>query len=85
MIGSSPEIIAGMLDGLLQPWHDAIDDPAKAQQEVLHRNLQGYAQTEYGAQRGAANIDNLDDYRRAFPVSTYEDYNPSSSVLWRAR
>ena len=42
MIGSSLEIIAGMLDGLLQPWHEAIDDPAKAQQEVLHRNLEGY-------------------------------------------
>jgi hypothetical protein len=65
-----------MLNALLQPWHDAVDDPAKAQQEVLHRLLEGYAQTDYGAQRGVAHIETIEDYRRAFPVATYEDYQP---------
>ena len=65
-----------MLNALLQPWHDAVGDPAKAQQEVLHRLLEGYAQTDYGAQQGAAQIETIEDYRRAFPVATYEDYQP---------
>jgi hypothetical protein len=73
MTGSDPQ---AMLNALLQPWHDAVDDPAKAQQEVLGHLLQGYAQTVYGTQHGAAQIETMEDYRRAFPVATYEDYEP---------
>jgi len=65
-----------MIKGMLQPWLSALQDPAKAQEDLLHRLLQGYAQTDYGAQRGAAQIGTLHDYRRAFPVATYEDYEP---------
>jgi hypothetical protein len=71
-----PQAITGMLNGLVQPWHDAVGDPAEAQEEVLHRLLEGYVQTDYGAQHGAAQIETIEDYRRAFPVATYEDYKP---------
>jgi hypothetical protein len=70
------QAVSGMLTGLLQPWHDAVARPQDAQQEVLHRLLEGYAQTDYGAQHGAANIDTIDDYRHAFPVADYEAYKP---------
>ena len=73
MTHSDPQ---AMLNALLQPWHDAVDNPAKAQQEVLQRLLEGYAQTDYGAQHGAAQIETMEDYRRSFPVTTYEDYRP---------
>ena len=33
-----------MIAALSQPWHDAVNDLAKAQQEVLRRLLEGYAQ-----------------------------------------
>jgi hypothetical protein len=65
-----------MLRAQLQPWHEAVEGPAEAQQEILHRLLQVYAQTGYGAQHGASNVDSVVDYRRAFPVATYEDYKP---------
>jgi hypothetical protein len=64
------------LHALLQPWHDATADPAKVQKEVLHRLLKDYAQTEYGRQHGAAEIETIEDYRRAFPAASYEDYRP---------
>jgi hypothetical protein len=73
MAGSDPQ---AMLNALLQPWHDAVDDPEKAQQEVLQRLLEGYVQTDYGARHGAAQIETIEDYRHAFPVATYEDYRP---------
>ena len=73
MTGNDPR---AMLNALLQPWHDAVGDPAKAQQEVLGRLLKGYAQTDYGTQHGAAQVETIEDYRRAFPVATYEDYQP---------
>lgn len=67
---------AQMLQAFLQPWHTAVADPAKAQEEVLHRLLQEYAQTDFGKQHGATHIASLADYRQAFSVSTYEDYKP---------
>jgi hypothetical protein len=67
---------ATMLKAMLQPWYDSVGDPAKAQQTVLHQLLHIYAQTTYGAQHGAASIDTVADYRRAFPAATHEDYRP---------
>ncbi|HSR34552.1 MAG TPA: GH3 auxin-responsive promoter family protein [Anaerolineae bacterium] len=76
MTNSEASSPAETLKGYLEPWHQAVSDPPKAQEEVLHRLLQMYAQTEYGRQHGAENITTLDDYRRAFPAATYEDYKP---------
>jgi hypothetical protein len=68
--------VVQMLTGLLQPWHDAVADPAKAQQQVLRSLLSMYAKTEYGRDHGAGQIETLADYQRSFPVATYEDYKP---------
>ncbi len=65
-----------MLEEYLRPWEIAIADPGKAQEAVLHRLLSEYARTEYGRQHGAQNIDSIVDYRRAFPIRTYDDYKP---------
>jgi len=76
MTGSNPEATTRALQALVQPWHDAVENPAEAQQEVLHRLLQSYARTDYGVQHGASRIETITDYRRAFPIATYEDYKP---------
>jgi len=65
-----------MLHALLQPWHDAVKNPAEAQQEVLHRLLAIYSQSDYGKQHDATNISSIEEYRRSFPTATYEDYKP---------
>jgi len=64
------------LQALLQPWHEAVEDPAEAQLKVLKHLLEGYAQTGYGVEHQADRVETVEDYRRAFPVVTYEDYNP---------
>lgn len=76
MAATDPQAAAQMLSALLQPWHDAIQAPAKTQQDVLDRLAQCYAQTDYGQQHGATNIGSIEDYRRAFPIATYEHYKP---------
>jgi hypothetical protein len=76
---NDPQAATQMLHALLQPWHDAVANPAQAQQDALRRLLHIYAQTDHGAQamgHTAAQIDSVEDYRRAFPVATYEDYKP---------
>ncbi len=70
------ETMKGMLEGMLKPWHQAVENPAPAQRAALSRLLAGYAQTTYGRERGAPDVETMEDYRRAFPVSTYEDYQP---------
>ncbi len=75
MSSTSPDPRA-MLTSFLQPWHEAIRDPARAQESVLRRFLQIYGQTEYGRQHGAAQVGTVADYRRAFPIMTYETYRP---------
>ncbi len=64
------------LKGFVQPWYQALSDPAAAQQGVLKRLLQGYARTRYGQEHGADAIRSIEEYRRAFPVVTYEDLEP---------
>ncbi|MBM3157978.1 MAG: GH3 auxin-responsive promoter family protein [Chloroflexi bacterium] len=64
------------LKTFLQPWHDAVEAPGDAQRKVLHALLEGYARTDYGKSHGAAHIETIADYRRSFPVTTYEEYKP---------
>ena len=76
MNNMDPNTALQMLQGMLQPWYVAIKDPDKAQKAILHRLLIDYAKTGYGKDHGAAQIDNLNDFRRAFPVTAYENYKP---------
>ena len=71
-----PKAALQMLLGQLQPWHEAVAQPGKAQEQVLHRLLADYARTDYGAQHSASQIESVQDYRRAFPTTTYEEYKP---------
>jgi hypothetical protein len=71
-----------ILQGYVQDWHVALADPAAAQEQVLHRLLRGYVQTGYGRERGAVHIETIDDYRRAFPALTYDEYTPLLERVW---
>lgn len=76
MTTAAPQQMLAVLQEQVQPWHDAVAAPDRAQDAVLHRYLHIYAGTEYGRQHGAQHIGSLADFRRAFPVMTYEDYKP---------
>ncbi len=65
-----------MLQGQLQPWLQSIQNPAKTQEEVLHRLLLDFAQTDYGKKHGASQVGSLEDYRKAFPVAGYDEFKP---------
>jgi hypothetical protein len=75
---AAPTPQAGMerLMAMIQPWHQALQNPAAAQEKVLQGLLAIYAQTGYGQQHNAGKVGSTADYRGAFPVATYEDYQP---------
>jgi hypothetical protein len=64
------------LASFLQPWHEAVADPSRAQKEVLGQLLGIHAHTGYGKQHGIGQVKSIDDFRAAFPIATYEDYKP---------
>jgi hypothetical protein len=65
-----------LIEGQLQPWLETLNEPGNAQETVLQYLLTMYAQTKYGREKGAGDIKNIESYRRAFPVATYEDFKP---------
>jgi hypothetical protein len=65
-----------MLTAMLEPWHRSVEAPGVAQESVLIQLLQSYAQTQYGKEHNAAAIESIDEYRKAFPVMTYEEFKP---------
>lgn len=65
-----------MIEGQLQPWLQSLQDPEAAQQAVLRNMLSIYAQTEYGQAHNVGSIHSIDDYRRAFPIKTYDQFKP---------
>jgi hypothetical protein len=65
-----------MLTAMLQPWHEAVENPDEAQEVVLKRLILDYAKTRYGAEHGAESVGTIEDYRRSFPITTYEAYKP---------
>jgi len=64
------------LAAMLEPWHEAVGAPHEAQETVLRKLLHSYAATQYGREHGAASIESLDGYRRAFPIGDYEAFKP---------
>jgi hypothetical protein len=65
-------------------WHEGLADPPGTQAATLEWLVEGYAQTIYGQECGAAELLSLADspsaffqaYRRAFPIVTYESIQP---------
>ena len=68
-----PQSGAQLLQSFLEPWHRSIADPATAQDAVLNKLVSDYAKTRYGQEHGASNIENFQDYQRAFPVANYDN------------
>ncbi len=73
MLGDDPK---ATVQAMLQPWYEAVSDPAKAQEAVLKQLLEGYAQTGYGERHAVGEVNNLEDYRRRVPIVQYETMKP---------
>ena len=67
----NPQEMQAQLKQMLRPWEAALENPASAQEGVLHQLLLQYPQTGYGQTHGAGLIESLADYRRTFPVANY--------------
>ncbi len=61
---------------LVQPWYRSLENPERAQKEVLHSLLKEYAATRFGQQHFASEIGDVEDFRKHFPIVNYRELNP---------
>ncbi|TFH32052.1 MAG: hypothetical protein E4G99_13230 [Anaerolineales bacterium] len=66
-----------MLTQMLEPWQRSVADPGLAQNQALFRYLEDYAQTDYGKRYGANQVKDIEAYRRAFPIVSYDELKPT--------
>ncbi|WP_367042193.1 GH3 auxin-responsive promoter family protein [Streptomyces sp. Je 1-332] len=58
----------------------SVADPAQAQRHVFEELLAQAAGSEFATEHGLSGVRTLDEYRRAVPLRTYQEYDP-----WLAR
>jgi len=57
---------------MLEPWYRSLNDPGKAQEQLLLDLVTMYARTEYGSGKSALEVDCVEKFRENFPIMDYE-------------
>ena len=70
------DAINSILQPYIQPWYDSIENPEKAQRQVLDDLVQKYQTTEYGQSHNVSQVKNISDYRANFPIINYSELTP---------
>jgi len=68
--------INAILKPYVQPWYDSLEDPLKAQEQVLQELLPKYRSTEYGENHKADIIGGISDYQANFAIINYTGLIP---------
>lgn len=68
------------LNGILQPiigsWYESLENPQKVQEQILGELLEKYADTNYGKNYDASEIEGIADYQNSFPRIDYKGLLP---------
>ncbi len=70
------ESVNGILKPIIGPWYESLDNPRKAQKQVLFDLLKKYGNTDYGNSHGALKIAGIPDYQANFPIVNYKALLP---------
>jgi hypothetical protein len=72
------ELQAGVerMKAMVEPWHKSLKDPKNTQDAVLQGLLKIFSQTDYGKAYSAGSVGSYQDFCKAFPVKTYEEFKP---------
>jgi hypothetical protein len=70
------ESIRSILEPIIGPWYESLENPAKTQQQVLYELLKKYGATDYGNNHSALQTNDVEDYRRHFPIIDYQGLSP---------
>jgi len=70
------DTVNSILQPIIGPWYESLENPQKAQERVLYDLLKKYAITEYGNSNGASQIGEINEYQAKFPKIDYKGLLP---------
>jgi hypothetical protein len=70
------DAVDSVLQPIIKPWYDSLENPQKAQEKALQELLEKYAKTDYGKSHDAYNIEGITEYQSKFPRINYEGLTP---------
>jgi len=65
-----------ILQPIIGPWYESLENPQKAQEQVLGELIREYAKTDYGKSHSASEIEGITDYQKSFPAIDYTGLVP---------
>ena len=75
------DAINSILQPIIGPWYESLENPQKAQEQILGELLKKYADTDYGKSHSAPEITSISDYQKNFPVIDYKGLLPYFSQV----
>jgi hypothetical protein len=70
------DALNSILQPIIGPWYDSLENPQKAQEQVLGELIKEYAKTDYGKSHSASEIGGIADYQKSFPSIDYKGLVP---------
>jgi hypothetical protein len=70
------EAIRGILEPIIGPWYTSLQNPQKAQEQILYDLLKKYGATEFGAAHKALQTAGTRDFQHNFPILDYTALQP---------
>jgi hypothetical protein len=68
--------VGSILRPIIGSWYDSLENPKKAQEQILSELLEKYATTDYGKAHGASSITGTAEYQAKFPIINYQGLLP---------
>jgi hypothetical protein len=66
----------GILKPIIDPWYESLENPQKAQEQVLDDLVKKYSCTDYGLNHNALQVEGVSDYQSSFPIINYFELVP---------
>ena len=73
---SNDENGLSLLQTIIGPWYESLENPQQAQEKVLRKLVSEYGKTEYGKTFHAAEISGIPQYQKSFPIVNYHQLLP---------
>jgi hypothetical protein len=70
------DALNSILQPIIGPWYESLENPQKAQERVLCDLLKKYALTDYGKNYDASQIEEINEYQAKFPKIDYKGLLP---------